>query len=381
MSVWDFFQRRCSLTVDPGEWEKGCAEFARVGLENVIRYQALPIDNDQILGPHQSFSATMRSVLQDFWNSDAQTLLNLEDDCLFKDYSHLEEALSELPPSWDVCYLGCNVQDPPPVRYSKHLWKLNAAWTTHAVAFSRRPIQFILDNQPGFSEQLLDNWISGQLARMNAFVVSPMVAWQRPHWSGIWQKEVDYDEVFRESQRKLDSDAPWIAAPQVSIQYIRDSDVDAALDFEIRNLFCECFGEGLFRIQRYATEMPAHRWLVRSDDGKLIGHVAAHEKAVFIEHEEVRVLGIAEACVHPDHRRGGKLRQMMTAVHEWAIGKDFTYSVLFGHAIMYASSGYMPALNVWNASETENYSEVMVKALGDEPWPHEKKVYLQGPRF
>lgn len=382
MSVWSFFDRVTSLTVDPAEWEKGCAEFARVGLENVIRYQALPIDPEtECKGPHQSFNLTARKVLQDFADSDAKTLLFLEDDCTFREMGHLESALRELPSAWDLCYLGCNIQDPSPTRYSKHLWKLNAAWTTHAIGFSRRPIQFILDNQPAPSEQMLDNWISGQLVRMNAFVISPMICWQRPHWSGIWQQETNYDEVFTVSQQKLDSDAPWIAPAKITVQYILDSDVDAALDLEIRNLLCECFGEGLFRTQRYATEKPAHRWLVRADDGKLIGHVAAHKKTIIIDNWAIPILGIAEACVHPDHRRGGKLRQMMTAVHEWATDKDFAYSVLFGHAIMYASSGYMPALNLWNASETENYAEVMVKALGDAPWPHEKRVYLQGPRF
>ncbi len=109
MSVWDFFQRRCSLTVDPSEWEKGQAEFARVGLTEVIKYQALPIDNDQILGVHQSFNGTMRSALQDFYDSDAQTLLNMEDDCWFQPFDHLEAALSQLPADWDLAYLGANL--------------------------------------------------------------------------------------------------------------------------------------------------------------------------------------------------------------------------------------------------------------------------------
>lgn len=168
------------------------------------------------------------------------------------------------------------------------------------------------------------------------------------------------------------------------VQYVRDSDVDTSLDLEIRNLLCECFGEGLFRTQRYASEMPAARWLLRSDDGKLIGHVAAHiNKAIMVEGEQWMrpIIGIAEACVHPDHRRGGKLRQMLAQVHEWAYHPRFEYSVLFGHWPIYASGGYMPALNLWTASGDEKYSEVMVKALGDEPWPHEKKVYLQGTRF
>ena len=381
MSVWDFFERRCSLTVDPAEWEKGCVEFERVGLTNVWKYQALPIDSDQILGPHQSFNATMRLALTHFAESSDRTMLHLEDDCQFGDLSYLEAALAELPSTWDLIYLGCNVQDPPPVRYSRYLWKLNGAWTTHCLAFSRRPIQFILDNQPPYSSEMLDHWLSSQLPNLNAFAISPMIATQRAHHSGLWGRWTDYDEVFRLSQERLDSNAHWITPSIIAVQYIRDSYVDPALDLEIRNLLCECFGEGLFRTQRYAAEMPAHRWLLRSGDGKLIGHIAAHEKAVFIEHEEVRILGVAEVCVHPDHRRGGKLRQMLAQVHEWATGKELVYSVLFGHFVMYASSGYMPAQNLWSASGDENYSEVMVKALRDEAWPHEKQVYLQGPRF
>ena len=71
-----------------------CTELERVGMKDVWRFDAIPIDTDKILGPHQSFSASVRQILSDFLISGAETLLHLEDDCVFKDLTHLEEAIS-----------------------------------------------------------------------------------------------------------------------------------------------------------------------------------------------------------------------------------------------------------------------------------------------
>lgn len=209
MSVWDFFQRRCSLTVDPVEWEKGQAEFERVGLTDVIKYQALPTDPEtEIKGVHQSFNATMRSVLQDFYDSDAQTLLNMEDDCIFRDHDHLLSAIAELPSDWDLLYLGANLitdlgPNAPPVRHSEHLFRVFSAWTSHCIGFSRRPIKFVLDNQPSFSVEMLDHWISSQLPNLNAYCIAPMIAYQRQHLSLIWNSEEDYTPIFERSDLLL----------------------------------------------------------------------------------------------------------------------------------------------------------------------------------
>lgn len=206
MSVWDFFDHRVCLTVYDEEWLKGKQEFDRVGL-SVARMDALPD-----IGPHQSFNRTMRQVLQNFNDSArGQHLLHLEDDCVFQDLTHLDAALSELPEDWDICYLGCNllcmglgdVPESAPERYSEHLFRVKLAWTTHAIGFNRKVVPFILDNQPGFSERMLDNWIGEQLPKLRAYAVAPMVAWQRSHYSGIWSREVDYDDIFRASNEKL----------------------------------------------------------------------------------------------------------------------------------------------------------------------------------
>lgn len=205
---WDFFERKVVLTCDDVEWCAAQTEFARVGLDDYEKFQALAVDNGQILGPHQSFSGSERKILTDFYCSDAKTLLHLEDDCIFRDLSHVDQALRELPEDWDLVYFGANLimwnnGVAAPERYSEHLFRLSGAWTTHCVGYSRKMVPFILENQPGFSERMFDNYLSDVLPQLKAYVIAPMVAYQRPHVSSIWGRFDDYTAIFDASQEKL----------------------------------------------------------------------------------------------------------------------------------------------------------------------------------
>jgi hypothetical protein len=201
---WSFFQRRVCLTANPGEWLKACAEFQRVGL-TVEKYEAV-----KEIGPHQSFNHSERNILLEFLFSEDNRLLHLEDDVAFRDLGHLPQALSELPANWDILYLGANLVcwnngEPVPERFSEHLWRVRAAWTTHAIAYHKSCVRRILERQPEFSAQMFDNALSELLPELNAFVVAPMVAWQRPRVSSIWQRDGvdDYTEIFKQSEMKL----------------------------------------------------------------------------------------------------------------------------------------------------------------------------------
>lgn len=204
MSVWDFFQRRACLALD-ADWPDVCQEFERVGLTDIWRFRPYEIDNDKILGPHQSFNSSVRQMLVDFLATDSQSMLSMEGDVVFRDLSHLESALNELPENWDIVYLGANLLNGQPERFSQYLFRVRAAWTTHAIGYNRKVVQFILDNQPGISEEMVDNFLGKQLPSLNAYVVAPMVAYQKPHRSGIWQHslEEDYTHIFEASQEKL----------------------------------------------------------------------------------------------------------------------------------------------------------------------------------
>lgn len=200
---WDFFQRRTCLALDE-DWPIICQELERVGMADVWRFRPLDINEEHgIFGVHQSFNASTKRMLSDFMDSDTATCLILEGDCIFKDISQVEAGLNELPIDWDLVYLGANIREPAPERISEHVFRVRDAWTTHAIGYSRRVVPFLLENQPGFSEEMYDNWLGRQLPNLNAYVISPMVAWQRPHYSGIWGREVNYDDIFVESQRKL----------------------------------------------------------------------------------------------------------------------------------------------------------------------------------
>lgn len=202
---WSFFERRVCLTTIPEEWTRGLIEFNRVGLE-VEKFQSIAD-----IGPHQSFSHSVRRILIDFLYSGARTLLHVEDDCTFRDLSYLPTALAQLPDDWDIVYLGANLilwgdgTVAPPERYSDHLFRVYGAWTTHAIGFNRKVVPFILEHQVGYSEQMIDNWLSQQLPGLKAYVVAPMVAYQRPRISSIWGKGTvdDYTPIFEASDARL----------------------------------------------------------------------------------------------------------------------------------------------------------------------------------
>lgn len=194
--MWGFFDRKVCLTADAGEWVKAEVEFNRIGLTDVRRFNAIPH-----IGPHQSFNCSTRQILIEFFESDNERLLFLEDDCVFMDHGHVDQALKDLPTGWDIVYFGCNIQGGKPVKITNSLFKISGAFTTHCIGYNKKCIPFILENQPGFSEQMYDNWLSGQ--QLNAYVINPMVAWQRPRHSKIWGHAVDYNEHFINSQKQL----------------------------------------------------------------------------------------------------------------------------------------------------------------------------------
>jgi len=176
-------------------------EFKRVGLNDVEMFKALPS-----IGPHQSFNLSTKSILQAFADSTANTLLFMEDDVQFLDLRPLADLLDDLklnPVPFDIIYLGCNVQDNKPQMIRRNLYRIRNAWTTHAVVYTKRAAQVLLSNFPNESEVMYDNYLGNMLGVLRAFVIKPMVAVQRPGYSDIWKANVDYRNIFQESENKL----------------------------------------------------------------------------------------------------------------------------------------------------------------------------------
>lgn len=148
-------------------------------------------------------------MLKAFLKTEGKTLLIFEDDVIFKNLDHLEKAVSELPTEWndhwDMLYLGANITDMvfgikehPPVRYSEHLWRVERAWTSHAIAYDRKVVEYIVEYYPVHQFNMYDNWLSEKiLPEFECFLVNPMVAFQRPGKSDLWGGiQTDYTGAF-----------------------------------------------------------------------------------------------------------------------------------------------------------------------------------------
>ena len=175
--------------------------------------------------------------------------------------------------------------------------------------------------------------------------------------------------------------------PQV--EYLPDSSVDASLDAELRALLTTCFTKPqdvVFKDRRYFCEPYAHRWVIRDARRCIIAHAGVHLKAVEADGHRFRIGGLAEVCVHPEYRGRGFVRAMLVCIHDWLIGREFDFAVLFGEPDIYQSSGYVEVHNLLHDEVTaagqkcKTQSPAMVKQLSDIPWPA-GEVYLPGPKF
>lgn len=122
-------------------------------------------------------------------------LINCEDPI-----KKLDKAIQELPPNWDMLYLGSTLNEPLE-RYSDSLYKMKHGWTTHAIIFNNQNgvKDYILNNCP---ETKIDVYYAGEIQnKFNCFITYPMVATQREGYSDVINRNVDY-KVIQERYNK-----------------------------------------------------------------------------------------------------------------------------------------------------------------------------------
>lgn len=199
MNPFNFFDKTYCLNQAsrPERWQQAEQEFKKVGV-NAERFLSLDDENNCV-----SFCNSMLSMFKDAHRLNVESILIFEDDVIFKDTAHLGLALMELPENWDVLYLGANIIENRPRRFNTHLWKLEDAWTTHAIAYRKPFIKYVAENYVGYDMGMFDVWLSAQNKTHNSFIVGPMICYQRPGKSGIWNTITDYTQTFVNSDHKL----------------------------------------------------------------------------------------------------------------------------------------------------------------------------------
>ena len=121
---------------------------------------------------------------------------------------------------------------------------------------------------------------------------------------------------------------------------------------------------------------------MRDENNAIVAHIGVHEKQVEAEDGTYRIGGIAEVCVRPDYRGKGYVGMMLKCIHQWLSERNFVFTVLFGHPLVYSSSGYAQVTNLFCGGGEEGWKQTdgMIRELCGTPWPG-GDVHLPGPGF
>lgn len=219
-----------NLDSRPDRRQQAEAEFKRVGL-TVERFPGVVNDNP-VLGFNKAVYGAMIEGVEIIQTDCGQLafpkddLLLFEDDVVFdKDiyqfykWHHLHDPHNWLPKDWMTFHIGANIigtdsmQWQMPTRYSEHLAVLHNAWQSHATLYSAECVKYIIENFPYWKDeyqkegcQIFDEWLRLNVLPMGrSYVLKPMIAYQRPDFSNIWNSAQDYTSCHTRGNQYLNS--------------------------------------------------------------------------------------------------------------------------------------------------------------------------------
>lgn len=205
-NAFDYFNKIYCINLDARKdrWESCKKEFLAAQIE-VERFSAVKGESPVI-----AFNTSQAAVIAKALEDGCENTLILEDDVKFKGDMHLHYAMNELPADWDSLYLGGNIIGidtipfQPPFRFSSHLFCLIDCWQTHAVAYSRKGMEFIRDNFKADNGYIFDEWLrKNMLPRRKSFIIAPQIAYQRASFSDIWNVQANFEHLFEAGNKLL----------------------------------------------------------------------------------------------------------------------------------------------------------------------------------
>jgi GR25 family glycosyltransferase involved in LPS biosynthesis len=114
-----------------------------------------------------------------------------EDDVLLKDFY-----IPDLPDGWDLLYFGANLQAPTE-RINDEIVRVYGAWTAHAIMYSEKAVKKILETYSYDLHGPHDNFLKNEFnAKNNCYMVTPMQAYQRPSYSHLEKRNVNYTRIM-----------------------------------------------------------------------------------------------------------------------------------------------------------------------------------------
>lgn len=187
MDISDFYRVCINLDEREDRWIESQPQFERTGI--VVERLSAERGNN----PVEGCALSHFKVLDYCYKYDVHAMI-FEDDVQFsRNIDNLKEYLKALDSiKWDMLYLGANVTSPIyPV--SDLFGQLTSAQSTHAYLVNREFISTILACR-GLIGKHLDLIYSENIVPYNdCFITIPMLATQRPSFSDIENRPVNYN--------------------------------------------------------------------------------------------------------------------------------------------------------------------------------------------
>jgi glycosyl transferase family 25 len=199
----DYFEKiYCiNLAKRSERWESAKKQFLNNNI-TAIRYEA--IDGNQYdlvnnLKPGElGCLLSHLNILKECQKNNIENVLITEDDVEFcedlnEKFFHYQKEL----PEWDILYLGANhalcnpYESNPPIKVSKHVYRILHAYSTHAYAVNKSCYQYLIDHISSMTNSL-DVMYSKIQKELKVYLFRPHLAWQSEGYSDIMEKTVDY---------------------------------------------------------------------------------------------------------------------------------------------------------------------------------------------
>lgn len=182
-----------NLTKRPDRLQHFNAMCQRVGLTAVQRFEAVGgIVVDGRVNGNAGCVASHRDLLDMQIKNGWPRLMIFEDDCeiIYRDFEERwAHFAAELPPDWDMLFLGAGYAEPPLRRVSPHVIRAGRLFTTSSYGITLAAARRIAPALSGVGP--IDSLLGEFQREMNTYVISPRVAVQYPNHSDLQERSMD----------------------------------------------------------------------------------------------------------------------------------------------------------------------------------------------
>lgn len=205
-----------NLDTRPDRAELALREFNKIGLV-AERLAAVTGDNKPLAFNQSVYLAMSKAKMLANKTNDAGVvslaeqptdLLLIEDDIVFDDNAminpvNLPFIISTRPKDALTIHFGCNIFGSDiinwtmPTKHNETFAKLHNCWQSHCTWYSAECVEMILGklnpNVMDENNMIFDEWLRKNILSLGrSYVTRPMVAYQRPDVSDIWNVHADY---------------------------------------------------------------------------------------------------------------------------------------------------------------------------------------------